>query len=169
MKNLDAIIEKMKVDWSAARKAIHFGQECPFLLRSCFSGGVASDVMIKGIPDSAHELIQFWKISERADLFKDDECGQWGVEVLSPQKAIDETAKQRKIRGREFSGNDIVFARFYGDSDLLLMDSAGSIFVSLPLDDRCDWPRVADSLRDFLERLTSAQGAKYWESPKGGS
>ncbi|NHV29591.1 hypothetical protein [Burkholderia sp. D-99] len=166
MRNLDAVIEEMKVDWSAARKAIHFSRECPFLLRSCFSDGVASDVVIDGIPDSAHELMQFWIVSERADLFKDDECAQWGVEIFSPQKAVDETGKKRKIRGREFVDGDIVFARFYGDSDLLLMDFTGSVYVSLPLDNRCDWPRVADSLGDFLERLTSAQGAKYWEPPK---
>ncbi|PFH29001.1 SMI1/KNR4 family protein [Burkholderia sp. JKS000303] len=167
MNKLSVLVEKIKSDWSVSRKAVHFGQECPFLLRSEFSDGIAGDVAIDGVPDSACELTHFWKISERADLFKDDEYGQWGVEVLSPQEAIEETARQRQIRNRDFLDGDVVFARFYGDSDLLLMDSVGAVYVALPLDCRSDWPRVADSFEDFLENLTNSQGAKYWEPPKG--
>nr|WP_141661865.1 SMI1/KNR4 family protein [Burkholderia ambifaria] len=166
MNKLNVLVEKVKSDWSVARRAVHFGQECPFLLRSGFADGVVSGATVEGIPDSACELTQFWEISERADLFKDDEYGQWGVEVLSPQEAIEETARQRGVRSREFRDDDVVFARFYGDSDLLLMDSVGSVYVALPLDNRCDWPRVADSFEDFLEKLTNSQGAKYWEPPK---
>lgn len=167
MNKLSILVGKIKSDWSVSRRAVHFGQECPFLLRSDFSDGIAGDVASDGIPDSACELTQFWKISGRADLFKDDEYGQWGVEILPPQEAIEETAKQKQIRGREFMDSDIVFARFYGDSDLLLMDSVGAVYVALPLDHRGDWPKVADSLGDFLEKLANSQGAKYWELPKG--
>ncbi|WP_175722024.1 hypothetical protein [Burkholderia anthina] len=167
MNKLNVIVEEMKSDWSFSRKAVHFGRECPFFLRSNFADGIASGVMVEGIPDSAYELMQFWGISERADLFKDDECGQWGVEVLSPQEAIEETARQRQIRNRDFLDGDVVFARFCGDSDLLLMDSVGAVYVALPLDCRGDWPRVAGSLEDFLGNLTNSQGAKYWEPPKG--
>jgi hypothetical protein len=167
MKNLDEIIEKMRTDWSVARKAKHFGQECPFLLKSCFSKGMTGHVKIEGIPDSAHELIQFWKISERADLFKDGEYGQWGIKIFSPQESAAETERQKNIRNQEFVNGDIIFASFYGDSDLLLIDSEGDIYVVLPLDDRCDWPKVATSLKSFLENLMNAEGAKYWELPKG--
>ncbi|WP_124920921.1 hypothetical protein [Burkholderia sp. Bp9099] len=166
MGKLNVIVEKMKADWSVARRVVHFGKECHFLLRSDFADSVAFDSAIRGIPDSASELAKFWKISERADLFKDDGYGQWGVEVLSPQEAIDETARQRGRRPREFLSGDVVFARFYGDSELLLMDLAGAVCVALPLDSRCDWPKVADSFEDFLEKLTDSQGAKYWEPPE---
>lgn len=167
MKNLDEIVEKIMADWSVARKAKHFGRECPFLLKSCFSKGTADDVAIEGVPDSADELIRFWKISERADLFKDDEYGQWGIKIFSPLESIAETERQKNIRNREFMSGDIIFASFYGDSDLLLLDSEGDIYVVLPLDGRCDWPKVATSLKSFLENLMNAEGAKYWESPKG--
>lgn len=165
--DLYAIFERMKLEWSVERKAIHFGRECPFLLKCCIFDGIAGDVAIEGIPDSAYELIAFWRISGHADLFKDVGFGQWGIEVLSPWEAVEATLKQKRIRGREFLDGDVIFARFYGDSELLLMDSEGAVYVSLPLDGRCNWPRVADSLKIFLERLMNYQGAKYWDGPKG--
>jgi hypothetical protein len=40
----------------------------------------------------------------------------------------------------------------------------GSVRVALPLDPRADWPQAAASFDEFLERLVTAQGDKYWES-----
>ncbi|WP_175219953.1 MULTISPECIES: hypothetical protein [Burkholderia] len=165
--DLLAIFERMKLEWSVERKAIHFGRECPFLLKCCIFDGIADDVAIDDIPSSAYELVTLWRISGRADLFKDVGFGQWGIEVLPPREAVEATLKQKRIRGREFLDGDVVFARFYGDSELLLMDSEGAVYVSLPLDERCNWPRVADSLKIFLEKLVDHQGAKYWDGPKG--
>ncbi|MBC9914966.1 hypothetical protein [Chitinophaga varians] len=163
MNNLTAITDKIKRDWQTAREAVHFGTACPFLLRCSFDEGWWEEATMKDFPASAAELLQFWKISAQADLFKDETYGQWGVVIYSPAATLAETARQRAIRSQDILADDLVFGGFYGDTELLMADGRGAIYVCLPLYARADWPRVADSLQDFLLRLYHAQGAKYWE------
>jgi hypothetical protein len=63
----------------------------------------------------------------------------------------------------------LVVGRFLGDSDLLVLrcdetaPDVGSTLIALPIDPRGDWPTVARSFREYLERLIAAEGDKYWE------
>lgn len=160
MNNLVKIVDKIKSDWTTPRKAKHFGSDCPFLLSSNFSEGIKDHTHTTAI---ASELTQMWEIFESADLFKDDEYGQWGIKILTPEESIRETSAQRVARGSNVTNKDTIFGLFYGDSDFLLIDSYGGIYVGLPLDDRKYWPKIANSIEDFLVKLNFSQGAKYWE------
>ncbi|RBL90681.1 hypothetical protein [Chitinophaga flava] len=159
MNELKPIIDKMKMNWSVAARAIHFGKVCPFPLKCTFA--VPVEEQINSFPD---ELNRFWQIAARADLFIDETYGQWGMVILPPKDTRNLTLKQQQLRD-EISVNDIVFGHFYGDDDLLLMDASGAVYICLPLDARSDWPRAADSLCEFLIKLEHAQGAKYWARP----
>jgi len=118
------------------------------------------------IPD---DVRAFWLIARSASLFKDQQYGQWGIEILDPQGAIEETNRQILSRPQDFHAQDLVLATFLGDSDLLVISCEagraefGSVLVARPLDPRQDWPLVAVSFADFLERVVGAEGDKYWE------
>lgn len=163
MSRLELIIEKIKSDWSVARSASHFGEKCPFMLRSHFSNGITSDAILELFPKSTIELIGMWEIFEHAELFKDDKYGQWGIEILPPLEAAEETEYQKTIRCNDLLEGDIVFGRFYGDSDLLMMSPTGEIYVILPMDERNYWPKAANSVDEFLQKLMMSEGAKFWE------
>jgi hypothetical protein len=118
------------------------------------------------IPDAMRE---FWRTTRDATLFKDHQYGQWGIELLEPKAAIAEARKWFAARPRNFTSADLVVGRFFGDSDLIVINcdpaqsQFGSVTIALPIDRRPDWPVVAESFTDFLEKMLAAQGDKYWE------
>jgi len=59
-----------------------------------------------------------------------------------------------------------VIGEFLGDQELLILDRDGRVMVALPLDLRQDWFRPAASLSDFLQRLLTTNGAKFWQRPR---
>lgn len=171
MNTLAPQIDKLK-EWLSPRRAVHRGRECPFLLSCSFRGEPASSEELEGlILDPG--LREFWMNTSSAELFKDQKYGQWGVEILSPSNAKAETQIQLDARPADFFDSDLVIGRFFGDAELLIMDTAqltengGAILVALPLYPRTDWPKVADSFPQFLERLLIAEGDKYWEERIG--
>jgi len=113
---------------------------------------------------------EFWLIARNAELFKDQHYSQWGLEVLKPAEAKFETERQRAARPKDFTRLDLVLARFFGDSDLVVVNCGshgegfGSITIALPIDRRSDWPLVGKSFGEFLESMAEAQGDKYWEA-----
>ncbi|HDS1557373.1 MULTISPECIES: hypothetical protein [Stenotrophomonas] len=160
---LAAIIDIIRAEWSHPRIATHQHGNCPFLLRSSFvrrSAAAPEDHQLQGCPA---QLLAFWRLYASAELFKDDQFGQWGVEMLSAEEAQVQTACLASLRPVDMRDGDVVFGRFYGDADLLVMDAFGAVLVCLPLDEREDWPEVAGSLAGFLLLLLDNQGAKYWE------
>jgi hypothetical protein len=118
-----------------------------------------------------NDLKNFWRIACTARLFEDKEYGQWGLEILTPQDAVEATSHTESYPQRDFIPGDLVIGRFIGDSDLLVIrcdeskDDFGRIIVANPIDPRSDWDQAAYSLCDFLERYSNAGGAKYW-SPR---
>jgi hypothetical protein len=147
---------------------MHRGERCPFLLACSFAAEPADDVA--QLPLSLPEdVLEFWRTTRHAALFKDQQFGQWGVEVLEPAQALNETSRQADARPRDFIDSDLVLARFFGDSDLVVLacdpdePDFGSVTIALPIDKRSDWPVVAKSFGEFLTRLVEAQGDKYWE------
>jgi len=109
------------------------------------------------------QLLSFWELYASAELFKDEQFGQWGVELLNAEHALLQTAALAHARPSDVRGGDVVFGRFYGDSELLVMNALGEVLVCRPLDERSDWPEAACSLSGFLSQLLESQGAKYWE------
>ena len=170
MSRIEQQIDLLRRNWVQPRQAIHRGQRCPFLLACSFDPLPAASSDIEDTPVvRENDLREFWNVSRKATLFKDQEYGQWGVEIMCPRDAVAATQWQRQMRPVDFMATDFVFGRFFGDSDLLMMrtdetaSDFGAIMVVLPMDPRSDWPRVATLFGDFLERLAVAQGDKYWE------
>lgn len=171
MSRVSELVQQLGHEWAEPREAIHRGERSPFLLACTFdplsAGG--ADVESLSVP-LANGIRDFWAVAQRADLFKDQQYGQWGIEILSPIDAAAETRRQLRERPHDFQPSDLVVGRFFGDSDLIVLrcDNSGSDFgsvrIALPLDPRADWPQVAESFDEFLERLMTAQGDKYWET-----
>ncbi len=142
---------------------MHPGGATPFLLRSCFVQCTATVPEHQRFPRCPAQLRAFWDLYEWAHLFKDEQFGQWGIELLSAKDSSERTVELADSRPSDSRDGDVVFGRFLGDSELLVMDACGTVLVCLPLDDREAWPVAASSLVEFLSRLYEAQGAKYWE------
>jgi len=165
---LRQIVSLLKEQWGQPREAIHRGGKCPFLLGCSFSPEPANSLEPLSI-DVPTDVQEFWQQTRSAALFRDAQWGQWGIEVLEPTEAHAETWRHTQARPHDFTSFDLVLARFFGDSDLLVIAcdprraDFGSVTIALPLDKRDDWPVVAKSFRDFLEQLLEAQGDKYWE------
>jgi hypothetical protein len=130
-------------------------------------GASESELSVLGQVDVG--LLEFWRKSETAELFKDKSYGQWGLRILTPVASRNRTQSELIERPREMLSTDLVFAEFLGDSDQLLMDLAFEheshkpIYVMLPLDRRYDWPKIANSFEEFLEKYNEANGNKFWE------
>jgi len=158
--------------WSSPREAVHRGQKCPFLLSCHLSLNDVQRCMLPGI-DAGPDLQAFWNVSNGADLFKDDAYGQWGLRIVRPCEVDRITSRERELQSSDMLETDLVIGEFYGDSELLIVDTSGAaegkfpVFVKLPMDERSEWPKVGDSFRDFLENYVSAQGEKFWEAQRG--
>jgi len=161
---LVAIIDAIRADWSHPRRAMHTHGECPFLLRSSFVEGSGVAEKFRLFSGCNAQLLAFWGLCASADLFKDERFGQWGVELLDATEAHVQTVALSDLRPLDCRDGDVVFGRFYGDSELLVMDACGRVLICGPLDERKDWLEAAGSLVGFLTRLHEAQGAKYWEA-----
>jgi hypothetical protein len=168
MSRITEMISFLKAEWGEPHEATHRGQKCPFLLACNFAAEPADG--LEQFPLSISEDVrEFWRTTRSATLFKDQQYGQWGIEMLEPVQALSETSHQLEERPRDFITSDLVLARFFGDSDLVVLacnpeqPEFGSVTIALPVDRRADWPVVAKSFGEFLSRLIDAQGDKYWE------
>lgn len=169
MSAINELIYELKTRWGQPTVAVHRGERCPFLLTCNFASTPAEELTrlpIK-IPD---ELREFWSTAREATLFKDQQYGQWGLEILAPTEALNETRRQVVARARDFQISDLVIGRFFGDSDLVIVacdesrPDFGAVTIALPIDKREAWPVVATTFKEFLEKLLEAEGDKYWES-----
>lgn len=167
MSNVVQTIHLLKERWGTPREAVHRGRLFPVPLACTFapeSGGSIKMFSFE-IPEDIRE---FWLCSGSATLFKDQKYGQWGIEILGPAGALRETLEEVANRPRDFSSTDLVLARFFGDSDLIVIScdpkkpDFGFVYVALPIDRRQDWPLAAESFGEFLERLTAMEGDKFW-------
>lgn len=121
--------------------------------------------------DLPSDAIHLWAAAREARLFEDVAFGQWGLLLLSPSASAERTAQERAARPSEFKPDDIVIGQFLGDQDLVVLASETSgrrILISLPLDGRRDWFRVAPDLGQFLTTYFEHHGDKYWESTVAG-
>jgi hypothetical protein len=171
MSRVVELLQELRREWSQPREAIHRGEPSPFPLACSFGPPISDEAEIESLPVRvSRDLRDIWHVAQRAELFKDKQYGQWGIEILSPTDAAVETERQRRERARDFHRSDLVVGRFFGDSDLLVLRCEersadyGSIRVALPIDPRADWPTIASTFDQFLERLIEAQGDKYWET-----
>ena len=133
-------------------------------------GGISASELTSLVPECPQDLHRFWSRVAWVRLFEDRVYGQWGLHLLSPEEARNETEKQKRLRPNEYLARDLVIGCFLGDSDLLICQcdqsrpDYGQIVLALPIDPRGDWPTVGRSLVDFLDAYIRARGAKFWEA-----
>jgi hypothetical protein len=170
MKEIKAIIEQLKSDWSYPKIAHHNGNPtslpliCEFSPFSCF-------IPYEFPFDVPESLRTFWGITEKAHLFKDFTYGQWGLEIKSPYEAVHFTKKIIKDPECMVKGNELIFGHFLGDSDFLFISCAddetyGNITVALPMEYRDKWPVIATDFSDFLFNYLKFEGDMYWQYGK---
>lgn len=161
----EQIVELKK--WFLPRYASHKGGLRSFLLSSHFVDTPALDKEIEEMNIDCG-MVEFWRYSSSADLFKDIKYGQWGLHIMSPSEAKFETEKQILKRGKDFFYTDFIIGSFFGDSDLLFLDTSSfkngenRVIVAAPLDKREDWPVVGNSFSEFLYKYLKSEGDKYW-------
>jgi hypothetical protein len=101
-------------------------------------------------------------------LFEDVQYGQWGLVILAPKDALDETASMVGERPEDVSAGDLVIGTFLGDLQRLVVRcdpqaaDFGRVIVGLPLDPRPDWPVVGENLADFFTKFLSEDGDHFW-------
>lgn len=168
---IEDIVKHLKDSWSSPR--LTSGSDLSrfdFTLTCRFSdvGSTAKtiDQYIHVVPEGIKE---FWRISEWAELFKDETYGQWGLRIMTPEESLQESARQIKERATEFEEDDLVIGQFFGDSELFLIrcneaePDFGKVLISLPIDPRSCWPVVASSFSEFLNMYAKSEGEKFWE------
>ncbi len=108
------------------------------------------------------DYIDFLKITNGAILYYDSKYGQWGYEFYPIKKIVKETIDLRKL-GYEIPEHIFMFARCFGDSDMILIDTEKKAIIygegSLPYD---KWEVIANSFEEFMDKLIESQGKKYW-------
>jgi hypothetical protein len=134
------------------------------------SEGASANEVHPILPNCPEDLWDFWREVRSARLFIDQQYGQWGLEILDPQQAMEATDEYRQERDRDSVSGDFIIGRFLGDSDLLLIrcDRAltrssttfdnisaatdyGNVMVVLPLDRRSPAPHTCE----WLARICS--------------
>lgn len=169
-KSINEIITFLKEKWCRPRSVLHQGKKCPFDLLCTFSEDFVSseEIAIHGLFPS-DDLLEFWKICNKARLFEDKLYGQWGLELLSPEEVSRETSDLKNERPDDYVNGDLIIGKFIGDSDLLLMrcdpatEDFGLLLIVSPIDKRSEWYHLLTTLADFLLKYSMGQGKKYWE------
>ena len=174
MTDVASVVEQLKREWSMPRVATHAGKSSVVPLACTFQSPASEEDLRAAetevvIPES---LLAFWRASNGAMLFEDEEYGQWGLRLYSVSAALARTAEFAVDRSTEYASGDLLIGEFLGDSDLLIMrcdpslNSYGSLIVALPLDERAEWDVAADSLEGFLRAYADAHGEKFWRAKR---
>ena len=165
---ISELMHVMRKDWAKPREAIHGGQACPFALQCEFAppAPLAEIASLTAVPQ---ELSEFWTHTRQAALFKDNQYGQWGLEIFSPLECLNQSQQFQTERSRDVLSGDLIIGAFLGDSDLLLTrtdqdkEDYGRILVATPIDERRQWDVVGTSFNEFLQRYIEEEGSKFWE------
>jgi hypothetical protein len=170
MSDVPLMIHKLVREWGTAKHANHKGVRtysalsCQFCLRSDAERSAYVDD-----PNLPNDVNEFWRIAEWAELFKDTEFGQWGLRIHTQSEAASEKEIEINLAAKALKPSDLVLGRFFGDSELLLVrcdreeNDFGYVIVVPPVYERNDWPLVAHTFCEFVDRYTRSEGQKYWE------
>lgn len=163
------VLDKMNSHWSVPKSAVHREAEIPFKLRCSFNNGANEQKLSTLAISLPPEAIEFYKATDGAVLFKDDEYGQWGLKIYCLDELDRATRFYLDKRSRDALEGDLIIGEFIGDSDLLLLrcnphsSDFGSVMIVSAIEQREEWDTAAIDVESFLLELYSQQGDKYWE------
>ncbi|MDJ1482940.1 hypothetical protein QNI16_20730 [Cytophagaceae bacterium YF14B1] len=169
MRNITEILQEVKDKWSTPKKIPSQAESFVFVSYLEEPGFIPEDYPYQLPAD----LIAFWSLVKSAILFKDIKYGQWGLEMLSTEEALQKSRIQLFHRPNEFREWDLVIGQFYGDLDIVFINCDetssyfGRVYVAIPIDKRKDWCLVGENLTDFLDQYVRNEGEKYWEKRTG--
>lgn len=160
---MEKLIDNLKIDWTIPKTTVDNGEESFFKFACEFNLGI--EINDNKIP---LELLEFYKISNGAILFKDVDYGQWGLKI-SPYDELNRfNDYTRSWRGEDIEVEDLVIGEFLGDLDLVLISLAeynyGQIIICPEIDKRKDWYFLKMNFKKFLKKYVESEGNKFWEN-----
>src|SRR5262245_32130596 len=121
---LIVLLDKLQREWGEPRRGQHGEKPSAVLLRCSLALESASDAELSLVQHAPECIRQFWQYSRSAILFEDVNYGQWGLRILDPHSAIEQTARLHKDRPQDVRDGDLVFGEFLGDLDRLVIRCA---------------------------------------------
>src|SRR5262245_51246241 len=89
---ISRVVERLKKEGSFLAEPVPVGGMPPMTFDCSFAPDGAGPEELSALPGACPpHLLEFWSIARTATLFEDTEYGQWGLELLSPQQAIEAT------------------------------------------------------------------------------
>lgn len=170
MESVIYLISAIQESWGHEATVSHWGVQLPFKLKCLFTSGIDRSISPQELNKLPNDFREFLVVSNGAFLFRDEQYGQWGLELFDLLTSIEETNLFQQEREKDKQEGDRIIGRFLGDSDCLLLrcDSTASDFgyviIVNAIDTRSDWYIASTSFYDFLQKFAENQGAKYWES-----
>jgi hypothetical protein len=170
MESIGDLIASIQTSWGQGATACHRNVVLPFQLKCLFFPGLEQQDFFDELNKLPVDFRAFLAVSNGASLFKDEQYGQWGLELFDFSECVRATDFFQKERAKDKKAGDLIIGRFLGDSDYLLLrcDSTSSDFgyivVVNALDVRDDWYSVATNFFDFVKKFSEKQGDKYWEA-----
>lgn len=125
------------------------------------AGQIASAEALIGkpLPD---ELKEFWNSTNGANLFLND-SGLHGIGVTSTELIPELQQEEAELYGGNALEPYVVFARVHGSGDFLVFElPTGRILDGIHAEKPQEWRPIADSFREWLDRLIEARGRYYW-------
>lgn len=118
------------------------------------------------------DLLDFWtEISDGCLLYYDQKYGQWGYKIYSSSEIEDQQLRWKDLFTDQWYPNFLAIGEITDvDHPIIVMykdDFKRNLDYFLvegnPLDPIKYWPRMANSIYEWMDRLITAQGAKYWD------
>jgi hypothetical protein len=124
---------------------------------------------IKNLPK---DLIGFWSsISDGAILYLDQKYGQWGYRIYSSTEIMDQQQQWKQLFVDNWESNFMAIGEIIDEAHPVVAVTneyfkdaiSCSLYEGNPLDPIRNWTKIASSFHEWLDRLITAQGAKYWD------
>lgn len=121
----------------------------------------AVESLVGGVPGT---IRLFWSEVGSARILYDPRYGQAGLILYGPGEASAATALYRQAKEGQSRNSDLVIGEFCGLSQYAIVSSewGDSVFATLPMDPRSDWPRIAENLLDLIEKWSDNDAEIWW-------
>lgn len=118
----------------------------------------------------SEEMKCFWNHTNKVKIFCEIPYGQWGTILFGAEESLRKTKEWKEIYPEEFVLGDLVIGEFLGDAQFVVMrcnqekEDWGQVVIGFPIDVRAEWPNVAGSVAEFVEKTLASPDMKYWET-----
>ena len=113
-------------------------------------------------PSAPVSLRQLWAAARELEVHRDVDFGQWGCLLHDPEWSSRARERWNQLYPDKPLSEEWVVGEFLGDCELVVVLPDGGVVIAQPMDPRAKWPRVADSLAEFLARYFADPDRKYW-------